>query len=104
MALSGKLIGYVEVSSGGHVFHDVLRHKSHEVASIHPDVHGCDLIEGKRGDVGSVVCWNFTMGKFSFHNLEYFLQVTSNIVQTFPCVSLYRFLYSYFIPLSCDYI
>ncbi|PWA44378.1 bet v I/Major latex protein, START-like domain protein [Artemisia annua] len=40
MALSGKLIGYVDISSGGDVFHDVLRHKSHELASIlHDMVH-----------------------------------------------------------------
>lgn len=63
MALSGKLIGYVDISSGGDVFHDVLRHKSHELASILPDmVHGSDQIEGERGGVGSISCWTITVG------------------------------------------
>ncbi|GJZ22884.1 MLP-like protein 43 [Tanacetum coccineum] len=51
MALSGKLIGYVEISKTGDVFHDLFRHKPHEMVAITPDkVHDCELHEGERGD------------------------------------------------------
>ncbi|KAL4586713.1 hypothetical protein LXL04_011355 [Taraxacum kok-saghyz] len=62
MALIGKLSGCVEISADGHIFHELIRHKPHEVTSILPDkIHGCDLVEGQRGDVGSTVCWDFTL-------------------------------------------
>ncbi|MFS8028768.1 putative Bet v I/Major latex protein [Helianthus anomalus] len=61
MALSGKLIGYVEISKTGDVFHDLLRHKPHEMVTIAPDkVHDCELHEGERGAVGSVITWHYT--------------------------------------------
>ncbi|XP_071698912.1 kirola-like [Rutidosis leptorrhynchoides] len=61
MALSGKLIGYVEVSKAGNVFHDLFRHKPHEIAAIAPEkIHDCELHEGERGDVGSVITWHYT--------------------------------------------
>ncbi|XP_076912417.1 MLP-like protein 31 [Bidens hawaiensis] len=60
MALSGKLIGYVDISKSG-VFHDMLRHKPHEAVAIFPDkVHDCQLHEGERGAVGSVISWHYT--------------------------------------------
>ncbi|GJV78134.1 hypothetical protein Tco_1509718 [Tanacetum coccineum] len=37
MALSGKLIGYVEISKTGGLFHDLFRHKPHEMVAITPD-------------------------------------------------------------------
>ncbi|XP_076906498.1 MLP-like protein 43 [Bidens hawaiensis] len=61
MALSGKLIGYVEISKRGDIFHDLLRHKPHEMVAIASSkVHDCELHESERGDVGSVITWHFT--------------------------------------------
>ncbi|KAK1425700.1 hypothetical protein QVD17_21055 [Tagetes erecta] len=61
MALSGKLIGYVEISNRGDVLHDIIRHNPHEMLPIFPDkVHDCELHEGERGVVGSVICWQYT--------------------------------------------
>ncbi|KAJ0683418.1 putative Bet v I/Major latex protein [Helianthus annuus] len=61
MALSGKLIGNVEISKSGDVFHDILRHKPHEVVAASPDkVHDCELHEGERRVTGSVISWHFT--------------------------------------------
>ncbi|KAM0016723.1 putative Bet v I/Major latex protein [Helianthus debilis subsp. tardiflorus] len=56
MALSGKLIGYVEISKTGDVFHDLFRHSPHKMVAATPDkVHDCELHEGERGAVGSVI-------------------------------------------------
>ncbi|KAM0047614.1 putative Bet v I/Major latex protein [Helianthus debilis subsp. tardiflorus] len=61
MALSGKLIGNVEISKSGDVFHDILRYKPHEVVAASPDkVHDCELHDGERGVTGSVISWHFT--------------------------------------------
>lgn len=63
MALSGKLIGHVEISKNGDVFHDIFRHNPDKVADISPDkVHGCDLHAGEKGQVGSVMTWHYTHG------------------------------------------
>ncbi|KAD4983081.1 hypothetical protein E3N88_19752 [Mikania micrantha] len=68
MALSGKLIGNVEISKSGDVFHDLLRHNPHGIVAITPDkFHDCELHEGERGVVGSVISWHFTQdGKRKF--------------------------------------
>ncbi|KAK1425705.1 hypothetical protein QVD17_21060 [Tagetes erecta] len=61
MALSGKLIGYVEINKKGDFFHNIIRHKPHEMVAIVPDkVHDCELHEGERGAVGSVITWHYT--------------------------------------------
>ncbi|KAI3731567.1 hypothetical protein L1987_62756 [Smallanthus sonchifolius] len=61
MALSGKLIGYVEISKTGDVFHDLFRHNPHKMVAMTPDkVHDCELHEGERGVVGSVISWHYT--------------------------------------------
>nr|XP_043627109.1 MLP-like protein 31 [Erigeron canadensis] len=61
MALSGKLICHVEISKTGDVFHDLFRHKPHEIVAIAPEkVHDCELHEGDRGGVGSVISWHYT--------------------------------------------
>ncbi|KAI3744386.1 hypothetical protein L1987_57466 [Smallanthus sonchifolius] len=61
MVLSGKLIGYVEISKSSDVFHDILRHKPHEmVAKVPKKVHDCEQHEGESGAVGSVLTWHFT--------------------------------------------
>ncbi|PWA63983.1 START-like domain, Major latex protein domain protein [Artemisia annua] len=61
MALIGKVIGCVEISSGGKVLHDLLRHKPNDISTISPGkVHACDLLSGRRGAVGSTIVWHFT--------------------------------------------
>ncbi|KAJ0669397.1 putative Bet v I/Major latex protein [Helianthus annuus] len=61
MALSGKLIGYVEISKTGDVFHDLFRHNPHKIVEITPHkVHDCELHEGDRGVVGSIISWHYT--------------------------------------------
>ncbi|KAI3731568.1 hypothetical protein L1987_62757 [Smallanthus sonchifolius] len=61
MALSGKLIGYVDISKKADVFHDLFRHNPHKMVAITPDkVHDCELLEGERGAVGSVISWHYT--------------------------------------------
>ncbi|KAJ0430809.1 putative Bet v I/Major latex protein [Helianthus annuus] len=65
MALSGKLIGYVEISKTGDVFHDLFRHSPHKMVAATPDkVHDCKLHEGERGAVGSVITWHYTHGMY----------------------------------------
>ncbi|KAJ9563789.1 hypothetical protein OSB04_008949 [Centaurea solstitialis] len=52
---------YLDISSGGDVFYDILTNKPEEIAFVSPDkVQGCD-IEGQRGVVGSMLCWNYTL-------------------------------------------
>nr|GEX85237.1 MLP-like protein 43 [Tanacetum cinerariifolium] len=60
MALTGKLVGHVEINSHADVLHDLLRHKPNDIASISEPVHGCDLVSGQQGAVGSVICWDYT--------------------------------------------
>ncbi|XP_024988793.1 kirola-like [Cynara cardunculus var. scolymus] len=62
MGRIGKLIMYQDISSCGDMFHDLLRYRPHDIASISPDkVHGCDIVDGQPGVVGSVFCWNYTI-------------------------------------------
>ncbi|XP_024988949.1 kirola-like [Cynara cardunculus var. scolymus] len=61
MALIGKLMMQIEISSHGDIFHDLLRHRPNDLASITPaKVHGCDILDGQLGAVGSVISWNYT--------------------------------------------
>ncbi|KVH97670.1 hypothetical protein Ccrd_000228, partial [Cynara cardunculus var. scolymus] len=63
MALIGKLMMQIEISSHGDIFHDLLRHRPNDLASITPaKVHGCDILDGQLGAVGSVISWNYTHG------------------------------------------
>nr|XP_043620691.1 kirola-like [Erigeron canadensis] len=60
MAVTGKLVGHVEISAGPDVLHNLLRYKPHDISSISDCVHGCDLVSGQQGVVGSIICWNYT--------------------------------------------
>ena len=61
MALSGKVIGYVEISKTGDFFHDFLRLNPHKLVEATPDrVHDCELHEGEQGAPGSVFSWQYT--------------------------------------------
>ncbi|MFS8028775.1 putative Bet v I/Major latex protein [Helianthus anomalus] len=65
MALSGKLIGYVEINKNGDFFHDLFRHNPHKMFAIAPDrAHDCELHEGDRGAVGSVISWHYIYGAY----------------------------------------
>ncbi|KVH97649.1 kirola-like [Cynara cardunculus var. scolymus] len=60
MALTGKLIMYVDITSHGDIFHEMFRHRVHDLASISPDhFHGCE-IDGQPGAVGSIIFFNYT--------------------------------------------
>ncbi|PWA64310.1 START-like domain, Major latex protein domain protein [Artemisia annua] len=64
MALVGKIAGQVEIRSGGKALHDLLRHIPNDIPGMCPDkVHGCDLVSGERGVVGSTICWHYTHEK-----------------------------------------
>ncbi|KAI3696272.1 hypothetical protein L1987_79284 [Smallanthus sonchifolius] len=62
MALTGKLIGSVEIRSGAKVLHDILRYAPNDISFIAPDkqVHTCNLLSGNTGVVGSTIVWHFT--------------------------------------------
>ncbi|KAJ9564002.1 hypothetical protein OSB04_009162 [Centaurea solstitialis] len=60
MALTGKLIMYVDIKSHGDIFHEMFRHRPHDLTSISPDnLHGCE-IDGQPGAIGSTVFFNYT--------------------------------------------
>ncbi|XP_051144165.1 MLP-like protein 34 [Andrographis paniculata] len=61
MGLKGKLVAEKEIRCHGDIFHDLFKHKPHEISKITPDhVHSCDVHEGQFGTVGSVLSWDFT--------------------------------------------
>ncbi|KAL3849150.1 hypothetical protein ACJIZ3_011032 [Penstemon smallii] len=61
MGLSGKLVAAVEFKAGGDLFHELLRYKPDQFATITPEkVQGCDLHEGEYGKVGSIINWRYT--------------------------------------------
>ncbi|KAK4479721.1 hypothetical protein RD792_015253 [Penstemon davidsonii] len=61
MGLKGKLITQSEINCNGDIFHELIRHRPHHVASVIPDtVQSCDLHEGEFGRLGSVLFWNYT--------------------------------------------
>ncbi|KAJ9564005.1 hypothetical protein OSB04_009165 [Centaurea solstitialis] len=56
------MVMYLDINSRGDVFHHIFRRKPHEFASVSPDkIHGCN-IDGKLGILGSILCWNYTVG------------------------------------------
>ncbi|KZV46401.1 kirola-like [Dorcoceras hygrometricum] len=60
MGITGKLSAQIEVKCGGDVFHQLYKHKPHEVSNICSGlVQSCDLHQGSWGEVGSVICWNY---------------------------------------------
>ncbi|XP_057781586.1 kirola-like [Salvia miltiorrhiza] len=60
MGLHGKLIAAIEFKAGGDVFHELFRHKPHDLSTISPGkTQGCDLHEGQFGQVGSIICWRY---------------------------------------------
>ncbi|CAH9134211.1 unnamed protein product [Cuscuta epithymum] len=61
MGLKGKLIAAVEFKLGGDLFHEHFRYKPHKISTASPEkLHGCDLLEGEFGHVGSVMYATYT--------------------------------------------
>ncbi|KAD1579685.1 hypothetical protein R6Q59_006665 [Mikania micrantha] len=61
MVVAGKMMMYVPINASGAVLHDIVTNRPNDIASMLPDkVHSCELVEGQWGQVGSVICWNFT--------------------------------------------
>ncbi|KAL1828968.1 hypothetical protein ACET3Z_007380 [Daucus carota] len=59
--LSGKLVSSIEINSCSDVFHDIFRHRPHQISEMSPTkIKACDLHEGDWGTVGSVIFWNYT--------------------------------------------
>ncbi|XP_073023425.1 MLP-like protein 28 [Primulina eburnea] len=60
MGIIGKLSAQIQIKSGGDVFHQLYKHKPHEVSKICSNlVQGCDLHQGSWGEIGAVICWNY---------------------------------------------
>lgn len=63
MALTGKLVGQVEIKSSGDVFHEIFRNRPHHISNMSPNnVHGVDLHDGEWGAVGSAQYWKYNHG------------------------------------------
>lgn len=61
MSLDGKLEAHVEIKASAEKFHEIF---THHISNVSTDkVHGCDLHEGDWGTVGSIVYWNYFLGK-----------------------------------------
>nr|XP_043627108.1 MLP-like protein 43 [Erigeron canadensis] len=61
MAVSGKMMMYVNIKSRGDELHEIIRFRPNDLALMLPDkVHSCVLLDGEWGAVGSIISWNFT--------------------------------------------
>lgn len=71
MGIAGKLSAQIRVKCGGDVFHQLYKHKPHEVSKICSNlVQGCDLHQGSWGEVGAVICWNYMIGKSEIYMID----------------------------------
>ncbi|KAF3631308.1 putative MLP-like protein 34-like isoform X2 [Capsicum annuum] len=62
MGLKGKLISQTEIKGCKDLFHEMFRHKPHQLPNVVPQtIQAVDLHEGDWGTVGSVVNWNYTL-------------------------------------------
>ncbi|XP_024989116.1 kirola-like [Cynara cardunculus var. scolymus] len=51
---------YVDITSHGDIFHEMFRHRPHDLALISPDIlHGCEF-DGQAGAVGSSIFFEYT--------------------------------------------
>nr|GMD26632.1 kirola-like [Ipomoea batatas] len=57
MGLKGKVLGQVEISFHGDVFHEIFRERPHHVPSMCSTILG---VEGQWGTVGSVIIWKIS--------------------------------------------
>ncbi|KAL0701412.1 hypothetical protein Bca4012_057534 [Brassica carinata] len=65
-SLVGIIETTVDVKSSPEKLHDMLVGKKHDMPNASPSfIQGCELHEGKIGQVGSIVTWNYFHGKGS---------------------------------------
>ncbi|CAI9108413.1 OLC1v1007996C1 [Oldenlandia corymbosa var. corymbosa] len=56
-----KMVSSTEIKLDGNVFHEIFRYRPHHISYMSPKhVQSVDLCDGEWGNVGSVICWNFT--------------------------------------------
>ncbi|KAM0012277.1 putative Bet v I/Major latex protein [Helianthus debilis subsp. tardiflorus] len=64
MSLSGKRVVQVEIKSRGDVFHELWKSNPHQIPSLTPtNIQNCQTHDGEVGTVGSVLFWNYSLGK-----------------------------------------
>ncbi|KAK9671459.1 hypothetical protein RND81_12G031400 [Saponaria officinalis] len=61
MGITGTLAVEVDIKSGGDVFHEIFSTRPHHVATMSPNIHGCDVHDGEFGKPGSVIFWEYTL-------------------------------------------
>ncbi|XP_059305357.1 kirola-like [Lycium ferocissimum] len=62
MGLKGKLISQTEIKGCKDLFHEMFRHKPHNIPNVTPKlIQAVNLHEGDWGTVGSVINWNYTL-------------------------------------------
>ncbi|CAI9096004.1 OLC1v1032064C1 [Oldenlandia corymbosa var. corymbosa] len=60
-SLRGKLVSQIEIKSSADVFHELFRHKTHQLSKTSPhSIHNCDLHDGDWGTVGSIISFDYT--------------------------------------------
>lgn len=64
ISLVGELEVDVEIKASAKKFHQMLVGRPQDISKATPDnIQGCDVQEGEFGKVGSVLLWNYAIGK-----------------------------------------
>ena len=64
MGIKGKLEVEVDVKVNGDIFQELFGSRPHHVPNIVPDkLHNCEVHQGEFGKPGSIIFWNYTLGK-----------------------------------------
>lgn len=62
-SLEGELEVDVEIKASAKKFYQMLAGRPQDIAKATPDIQGCAVREGEFGKVGSVIFWNYVLGK-----------------------------------------
>ena len=63
MVMKGKIEVEFEINCHCDILHEVFSSKPHHVSAMSPvNIHGCEVHEGEFGQVGSIICWDYTLG------------------------------------------
>ena len=63
MGRFGKLETDVHIRASASKLHEIYHERTHHISNVSTDkVHGVDLLEGKWGEVGSIICWRYFQG------------------------------------------
>lgn len=66
MSLSGKKVVQVDIKCNGDLLHGLFRYRLHDLPILAPEyLKSCELQEGEWGVVGSIINWNYVLGKDS---------------------------------------